>query len=1079
MRKKWTYVAIVSMMLGVAPVEELRGAKAELLKAKAQVQLALAEVEAANARYRDQETAWMKAKADYEAQVAREKELQNDLLEAKNEIEKQKAQAEYDAYLEELARQKELLDAQLAVDLKNLEADMKQAEINLEVLRQELELAKVTGSEATQATIAALQADVETAYVKLYGGYLTVTSTTTSTGIWGDQTTTTEKQKKVIGALPEYYYAKKAEQEALAYQAQGFDCTIKKNNDGSYTVTAQTEGFEWTGTLSAYVEQARAELDAANKLLTDLETYGDKEVEGTDWKAEVEKLQAEIEKLEADMDVQLAQLDQAHATPEYLAALQAVDGVWENAPKGWTPGATDVKGYNYKEITNGKKTTYQLIVEKGARQLLIDANNALMAKQQQKLFSYDAYKAATEVTDEMKSAIDAAITELNANKLPGQPNYVYPANGFEYVAKKDIAWGVDKNSQNQDIPSTVAKYPSDLQAIANNYVQWITMVDAATIDPNEVAQAEAAMKRAQEEQKAANEAYTAAKEGWETLQEIIAGEKAYSVPTTDFTKSTTAYSTAFAALDKAIKDWNTAVDNAYQTAYDEAISEWKFELRIDAMDEVETSVPEFDIVAFRTQWSSVAGTAYATEARFQQIVDACCGTGEDAADIAADVWEIINTYADRETTVPDSHPRMQLVLAAAKDAVTKGNADYFDAKSTYETALSTAKDAVEDAVWTGTTSAGVAVSSLSKAISEFNADATDYVQVPADKSKQAINVLIGIADNTGKFSGFADQANSVYYTTATDNETGKVKYTINVNDITADEITAATTTKYDTTPNAGENALLAESKRVFGMDEARYVEPSRETIEAALEAHQGDAAYIAMYNASFAAKSFAADDKVAGLQNQIDASDDLDALHKELVAAQAAFKKSVEDQYAANFGELEAAVAAANTDLAEKQKALDAEDAKFHDMDVAIAKLQAQIDAEKALLETLQKAAWKYLNITWPEDNSTVEGNEGNITYKEPSGNYDPEQFAKDLQEAIEFQKLVVADAEKTLALAQAEYDKAAATGYNGCDLAAMYVQAADTKRKTAEEAYTRALTALQNALDILAASDATEQPAE
>ena len=68
-------------------LEELRGAKAELLKAKAQVQLALAEVEAANARYRDQETAWMKAKADYEAQVAREKELQNDLLEAKLNIE--------------------------------------------------------------------------------------------------------------------------------------------------------------------------------------------------------------------------------------------------------------------------------------------------------------------------------------------------------------------------------------------------------------------------------------------------------------------------------------------------------------------------------------------------------------------------------------------------------------------------------------------------------------------------------------------------------------------------------------------------------------------------------------------------------------------------------------------------------------------------------------------------------------------------------------------------------------------------------------------------------------------------------
>ena len=1098
MRKKWTYVAIVSMMLGVAPVftgcvdtdepaglENLRGAKADLLRAKAAVQEALAKVEEANARYRDQETAWLKAKTDYEIQVAREKELQNDLLEAQNEIEKQKAEAVYQAYLEELARQKELLDAQLAADLKQAEADMMQAEINLETLRQELELAKISGTEATQATIAALQADVEAAYVKLYGG--TETITIPGSGWWNPSTT---EDKPVIGAIQEYYFAKKAEQEAMAYQAQGFDCSIKKNKNGSYTVTAKTEGTEWTGTLSAYVEQARAELDAANKLLTDLETYGDKDVEGTDWKAEVEKLQAEIEKLEADMDVQLAQLDQAHATPEYLAALQAVEGVWEDAPKSWTPDATKNKeGYDYKNVGTDSQPKYQLIVEKGASQILTDAKNALMKKQGEKLFAYDAYKAATEVTDEMKSAINAAITELNANRQPGQTPYAYPTNGFEYVAKKDIVWGTATDSKGNKIPSNVSKYPADLKTIANSYAQWITIVDAATIDPNEVAQAEAAMKRAQEEQKAANDAYEAAKKGWETLQGIIAEEKAYSVPTTKLTVSTGAYSTAFAQLDKAITDWNAAVDKAYQDAYDEAQAGWELELKVEAIRngavQNTAGAENFDESEFYDQWDS-KGSAYQTNDEFKRIVDQICDVNADPDDptaLSSAVWGAINLYVQRGLLVPDTDPNKAAVLAAAKAAVTEGNADYFDAKGDYKKEITDAVTAVNDAVWNGTPVTGSdPIPSLKAAIAQFNVDAAAYVQLPADASKQAINVLIGIADKDGKFSGFADESKSTYCTASkADEKTGKIKYTINVNDITADEITAATTTKYNTAANAGHDALVAESKRVFGMDEARFVEPSRETIEAALAEHEGDAAYEAMYEASFAAKSFAADDIVAGLQNQIDASDDLAALQKELVAAQAAFKKSVEDQYAANFGELEAAVAAANTDLAEKQKALDAEDAKFHDMDVAIAKLQAQIDAEKALLETLQKAAWKYLNITWPEDNSTVEGNEGNITYNEPSGNYDPEQFAKDLQEAIEFQKLVVADAEKTLALAQANYDKAAATGYNGVDLATLYVEAAAAKRKTAEEAYTRALEALQRALDVLSGSEAEqpEQPAE
>ena len=1123
MRKKWTYVAIVSMMLGVAPVftgcvdtdepaglEQLRGAKAELLKAKAQVQLALAEVEAANARYRDQEAAWMKAKADYEAQVAREKELQNDLLEAKNEIEKQKAQAEYDAYLEELARQKELLDAQLAVDLKNLEADMKQAEINLEVLRQELELAKVSGTEATQAAIAALQADVETAYVKLYGGYLTVTSTSTSSGIWGDHTTTTQKEEKVIGALPEYYYAKKAEQEALAYQAQGFDCKITKVLDkenewtGEYKVTPKKGDQNWTGTLSAYVEQARAELDAANKLLTDLETYGDKEVEGTDWKAEVEKLQAEIKKLQADMDVQKAQLGQAHATPEYLAADQAVNGVWKNVGKD-KPSGKDAFGddyeddFNFRDIQvkgeNGPETQYEVLVERGATQILIAANKALMEAQndsEEHAFTYEAYQAATPVTDIMDKAMDNAADELN-DELPSSADpslqYTYPGKeGFAYkAAPEDLVWGTKKQGT-EEIPATREDEPKAIADIMTNFNKWIAIVDKATIDPNEVGQAQAMIKRAEDNRKAAEKNYNAAKTTWTDLVDIITNQKAHPVPTTEFEKSTTAYHNAFVELQAAINTWNTEIEAAYDNAAATVNTDRRLDFMANAISNpsgANVTLPTgFNATACLTYWTTISSLeGHKTEAEFSRALIEGFGDAENAATLAATFLATLQRNANAQIELNADGRAQDVVVAATAAAST-----YAATQANLEK-ISTAEDKVADAVWNGTGTTAAPVNSLEDAIAEFKVLAASYVQNTG--AQLTIPSLIAIPNQQGQTSGFADKAHSTYYTSAADAE-GKLKYTINVTDITSDEITNVTKTTYNSGTNPvtkktyADEALLAKSEDVFGISEIRYSEPSRDYIEDEYLANltgglePGSDEYealpvVKMYRESYAGVYYTAKDDVAHWQSRIDASDDLKALSAELVAAKAAFKKSIDEQYTAYFGEMEKAVETADADLTKKQEALDVEEAKYADIDVAIAKLQAQIDAEKVLLNTLQKTAWQYLNITWPEgeENWAPEG------FDKDDGLYDPEKFTEALQAAIEEQKMNVAVAEKNLALAQAEYDKAAATGYNGSDLAAMYVQAADEKVKAAQEAYTRALTALLNALDILADSDATEQPAE
>ena len=226
--------------------------------------------------------------------------------------------------------------------------------------------------------------------------------------------------------------------------------------------------------------------------------------------------------------------------------------------------------------------------------------------------------------------------------------------------------------------------------------------------------------------------------------------------------------------------------------------------------------------------------------------------------------------------------------------------------------------------------------------------------------------------------------------------------------------------------DAGEYALRMESLRVFGMNEACYVQPSKDNIEDDLEGHENvvvytkdtdddgeleDVTYQEAYESSFAYALFEAEDDLKDTQAKIDAADDLKALSAELKAAKAAFEKSIDEQYTEAFGELETALAAANTDLAAKQDALDEQEAKFNDIDVEIAKLQAQIAAENELLYTLQTAAWKYLNITWPTESSTDgEGKpvKPQTDWSKENGIYEPEEFAKDLQEAIELQKLVV-----------------------------------------------------------------------
>ncbi|MCD8183788.1 MAG: hypothetical protein LUE99_12725 [Bacteroides sp.] len=125
--RKWTYLVAALLIGGTAAtvsscidndepagITELRGAKAELLKAKAQVKIA-------DAAYRMAETAWMQAKADYEAELAKQEAFKTAWHEAFTASEKQRIEQEMQKSAEQFKA--DLLAKQQATAIAQAEYD--------------------------------------------------------------------------------------------------------------------------------------------------------------------------------------------------------------------------------------------------------------------------------------------------------------------------------------------------------------------------------------------------------------------------------------------------------------------------------------------------------------------------------------------------------------------------------------------------------------------------------------------------------------------------------------------------------------------------------------------------------------------------------------------------------------------------------------------------------------------------------------------------------------------------------------------------------------------------------------------
>lgn len=1007
MRKKWTYVAIVSMMLGMAPVftgcvdtdepagiEQLRGAKAELLKAKAAVEQARVALIEADVRYRDAETAAKQAEADKKAAEAKYAELVNQLKEAENAAEIEKIQADLEAYLEQVANAREEAQKRQEILMQQLEEDLLEAQRSYEVLQNAIEIAKATCSDKDKVTIQDLQNEIDWAYDALYG---------------------TDGVKKAL------FTAQQNLIDAKALDAKGYEVSV--GADGK-----PTQGKEnWQAALEVKVNHAKSEQEAAEQLLKDLQGYSSLEVEGTDWKAEVDKVIADKEALEAQIEAKNAELAQAQAAPSYVEADQAVNGIWKECD-ATTAGAVQ------KEP--GK---YYVLVQPGTAYILSEAQGKLLTEQKKQLFSYAKSDISTEITDQM-------ITAINATS-----GVSYAVTDFAYPAKEKISW-VDPNDATITKPTSNADYPQDIQDIVDLYDKWVKDVNAAIVDPNDAAEANAHMEVAKAAEEAAQKAYDAAEDKWSNVLDIISKQSAVQVPQASFQTSTTAYNTAYTALKSAVDAWNEAYDKAYQDAKDEKDAELTLDIYVEAItDNNIPAVTGFDVEAAKKQWDGLSPRNQ-TMANFEDAVNENCSAvpnGDNLATVQEKAWAQIENYVDKIKDINWSgHAQIE---QAGKEAVEN---DAFDKDNKLADALTKAVTGMNNAVYDNV-AGGTVSNSLVNAINKFQSDAADYVQA-VDSKALNLNALIGILKD-GNYIGYGRDS---YYAADATVKVG-TKYTLSVNDITTDEISKATKTTFDKTANT-DAILLKVSNDAFGMNEARYIVPSRAEVEAA-----GALAT----NTSAIANLFRAQDAVKGLQDQIDAADDLKALSAELTADKAAFEKAIADQYTKNFSEMEAAIATAQKNFDDTDKVLQAEKDKFSNLTIEVAKLEAQVAAKESLEGTLKTIAWNNLGIEFPDE-------QYNPDYTKPT-KYDPETFAEDLAEAIKEQELAVAEAEQKVAEAEANLALAQETEYDGVAYYQMLVDIAQISYDRANERYQKALNDFNKAMEILGATTDEEQPAE
>lgn len=525
MNKKYLSVVLFgALMLGAAGmftgcidndepagIEQLRGAKAELIAAKAVVEQARAEYILAQAEYQKALAAHEQANADYrQAQVEYQK-LVNDLKAAENEKDKILYQEQI-----ELAQQRmeeaALTHQNTMLDLQATNAALKR---NYELVLKQIAIAEAIMSDQQKVSVAFLKNEVNKTYAIINGGTY-YAEWDFEKGVGTDLTTVVdgtpaagEKQSlsgKLFDANEELY-------DAMLDVAHGF---TDPENGSSTKFIAELENT---------VAKNKANVEAKQNKVTKLEEFLEKDVETADWRAEIAELEDSIKILKVEQDQLKVNVDKAAASPEYLKAAQEYKGI------------KDADG-NFGDISSDGDG-YKLL---GTAQKMNAAKKELnKAKSETELTLPGFERKLSDAEYELMNGI-SSISALLTGK------------SFKY----------DETKYKHDVDK--GKVPTGLKTISDNVNKWVTEVSKYAVNDNTPESALIALENAKKVAEAAAKAYEADKSNWQIAVNANKGV-ATPVSTTEFEKAVNAYNSAYGTLEAKIKAYNTAYDNAYTAGY--------------------------------------------------------------------------------------------------------------------------------------------------------------------------------------------------------------------------------------------------------------------------------------------------------------------------------------------------------------------------------------------------------------------------------------------------------------------------------------------------------------------------------
>lgn len=1043
MRKKWTYVAIVSMMLGVAPVftgcvdtdepagiENLRGAKAELLRAKAAVEQANAQWVLADAQYREalarHENA-LAAQAEYEAE---KRKLEAEMKAAQNERDKiqlQKEIADLQAQMEENALYHQTTMLQLQMNFEKVR-------LEYENLMKAIEIAEATGN-GVPTTIADLKRDVQEKYAKLYGGdYIDALGNPVS-----------------VSAENSLYYKLQAAQKKV------YDISLNH----AHGIVNDEGKDKYIPRLELQVANQQAIVDAEKEALQKLQDFLKNDTETTDWRAEIEELETALEDIKKTVDAKNVELEKAKNSESYLALAHALYGVYGNTATGGTTDVTGVEGTMADEYP----VDWEAAAQDGAWQVYKRAEKDLNTLKLETEFTLEGDKMETKVSKPLNDLLQAMEREMyglssTATVTDWQNGLVYDEIVYRYYyndGTKDVypSFDVEKD----EYPATINTGLPVSQLFAH-FQNWKEVLAAASENnyKNAIEMAKLEKARLNDEiEKKDKPNYDKKVAEWRIALD------AYSKGTiADFTKDEdygavteifTGYSTAYKALADAVKAYNDTYSSKYTEAYNTYISEERrltyYEYGLDAFL---ANVPAgFNIKEAESNIENITG-ARTIDAYEDAIRKACSAAGEnDKAAVEAAVWTAIETY-------------VQTLLNNNKELIGKAEA--------------AAKKAAGDAV--DINKVNVAQGTLSKAANKITSAFTTldniimypYAQKRTTDAAKAstLDVLIGkYNEETKKYELKLSGTTVTAYQKELDekgNETGKLE--VIVTDLEAAEITAATKTELLPKTNI-KGVVVSASEAAFGVLPDEYWAadelPTPDEILAAYEEYI-DAGYS--YPEKPAGIIYA--QKVKEVEEKDEAINqvaDLGKLKAEVDAAYDALVKEFQTKYDEAFAGAEKALDDATEKLLAADAALFEAEEAFATIKAEIAELEAKYNAQTAIRNTLIQAVTNNLGIEWPNGSGTG------------TGQYNPETFEDALEAAIAYQKSVVVNVEEALAKLKIALTKAQDGQYDDMADAQLALDIATYNFNTAWEAYQDALENLQKGLAVAADEAEEEQPAE